>query len=125
MQWRTNIERQFNYKPEHGVTLQEMLQSETIATWRFKVSQARKVLMATSRLQTIADAAQGELDRSLTKFEKRSGQWLEIAKHLRDFQSGRRELEYRINQSSLPILILAVGVPLVSGLFCWFLAVLG
>jgi DNA-binding helix-hairpin-helix protein with protein kinase domain len=121
LQWKTNLEHQFTYKPDHGVTLQEMRQSETIATWRFKVSQARKVLMATTRLQAIADGAQAELDRGLAKFDKLSGQWLKVARHLRDFQSGRRELEYRINRAPLPILILAVGVPLVSGLFAWFL----
>ncbi len=49
LQWRTKIEQQFAFKPEHGVTLQDMRQSQTLATWRFKVTQSRKVLMAHGR----------------------------------------------------------------------------
>jgi len=122
LQWRTVIERQFAYQPEHGVTLQDMRHSETIATWRFKVSQARRVLLATTRLQAIADMAQSELDQALAKFDKRAGQWLEIARHLRDFQSERHELEFRLNRAPMTLLALTIGAPLVSGLFTWFLA---
>jgi DNA-binding helix-hairpin-helix protein with protein kinase domain len=125
LQWRTKVEQQFSFKPEHGVTLQDMQQSQALATWRFKVTQSRKVLMASTRLQTIADAAQDECNHGRARFDKQSIQWLEIAKQFRDFQSERRELEYRINRSPLTMLILVAGVPIVSGLFTWFLYAIG
>ena len=107
------------------MTLQDMQQSQAFATWRFKVSQSRKVLMASTRLQTIADAAQDEYNHGRARFDTQSIRWLEIAKQFRDFQSNRRELEYRINRSPLTMLILIVVVPIVSGLFAWFLYAIG
>ncbi len=78
-------------------------------------------LMASTRLQAIAHAAQDECNHGRARFDKQSIQWLEIAKQFRDFQSNRRELEYRINRSPLTMLILVAGVPIVSGLVTWFL----
>ena len=82
-----------------------------------KPKQARKVLMAATRLQTLADAGKTDLNRSLEPFEKLASQWQSVAKQLRDYQSERRWLERWLNSSAAMPVAVALGVPVV----CWLL----
>ncbi|MCA9231950.1 MAG: hypothetical protein KDA57_14980 [Planctomycetales bacterium] len=117
LQWKARVSQEFVHKPEHGVTLKDMKHAEEVATQRYKVTQARKVLMAATRLQNLAEAGRAGLESSLLPFDDLSSQWLGVAKQLRDFQSKRPTLERLANSSPATLICLAIGVPLVSLFF--------
>ena len=117
LQWKAKLEQEFVFKPELGVTLQELKHSEELSTQRFKVTQARRVLMAATRLKTLADAGRDGLDRSLVPFDDLVKQWRGVAKQLRDFQSNRQTVERLANSSTAMLIGLALGVPLACILF--------
>lgn len=114
LNWRAAIEQKYKFKPSHGVTIQEMKRSEEVTTHRFKLSQSRKVLMAASRLNSLAEGGKYEMDRSVKYFDRSSDHWLTEAKKLRDFQSRRHFLERSVNHSAAVLLGLALGVPFVG-----------
>ena len=120
MGWREKVEQQYEFNPSHGVTVQEMNQSEEVTTNRFKLSQSRIVLMAASRLNALADGGKSELDRSLSYFDSLTDHWKNEAKKLRDFQSSRYHFERTINRSVGRILGIALGGP-VLGTVLYFL----
>jgi len=113
LQWKDQAGQEFVFKPEHGVTLREMKQAEEFATQRFKVTQARKVLMAAARLQNLASLGRTSVQNSLKPFEELSTQWLSVAKQLRDFQSKRLPVERLANSATATLVSLAIGIPLV------------
>ena len=113
LQWKDRVGQEFVFKPEHGVTLREMKQSEKFATQRFKVTQARKVLMAATRLQNLASLGRTGIQNSLAPFEELSAKWLSVAKQLRDFQSKRPTIERLANSATVTLVCLAIGIPLV------------
>jgi len=114
LQWKAKVEQEFVFKPEHGVTLREMKQAEEFATQRYKVTQARKVLMAATRLQNLASSGRTGLQNTLAPFDDLSAKWLVVAKQLRDFQSKRPQVEMLANSAVATLVSLAIGVPLVS-----------
>jgi len=114
LQWRSQMERQFTFKPEHGVTVREVKLAGEVAVWRFKVAQARKILMAYTRIKALADIRKTELKQAFAKFDQVTSCWREIAQELREFQSSRRTLEYYINRSWSTILAVTFGVPLLG-----------
>jgi DNA-binding helix-hairpin-helix protein with protein kinase domain len=109
MQWRTEVEREFSFRPEHGITLADVGASKEIAVRRFKISQARKILTAAKQLESLAEAGRGELARALSHFAREADQWSKVAGELQDFQSSRRRLERFINQSPALIIGLTLG----------------
>jgi len=113
LQWKAKVEQEFVFKPEHGVTLKEMKHAEEFATQRFKVTQARKVLMTATRLQNLAGSGRIGQQNSLQPFDELSAQWLSVAKQLRDFQSKRPTVERLANSATVTLTCLSIGVPLV------------
>jgi DNA-binding helix-hairpin-helix protein with protein kinase domain len=116
LQWRTEVERQFTFKPDHGITLQDVGQAKELAVRRFKISQARKILTAARQLETLADAGKDDLTRALSLFDRESESWSKLAREFRDYQSARRPHERFINRSIGFIAALTTAVPLVAGI---------
>jgi DNA-binding helix-hairpin-helix protein with protein kinase domain len=114
LQWRTEVERQFNFRPEHGITLADVGQAKEIAVRRFKISQARKILTAAKQLESLADAAGDDLKRALVIFNREAESWSKLAREFRDYQSGRRWFERNINRSAAFIAGLAAGLPFIA-----------
>ena len=114
LQWRSQLEQKFVFKPEHGVTAQDLKANEELATQRFKMMQARRVLVTSTRLKSHESVAKSELKRGLAKLDSVSSEWSKVAKSLRVFQSGRRQLERSINRSLTTIVGIALGIPLVG-----------
>lgn len=112
LQWKDQVADQFVFKPDHGVTLKDMKQSEEYTTQRFKVTQARKVLMASTQLRQLADFGRSQLEVTLGPFDDLSKQWRGVAKQLRDFQSKRPTVERLANSSPVTLICLVIGVPL-------------
>jgi len=116
MQWRTEVERDFKFNPEHGVTLADAGASKEAAVRRFKIAQARKILTGARQLDSLAEAGKSELARSLNQFNQAADQWRSVATQLRDYQSARRKWERLINRSPWTIIALALGVPFVAAI---------
>jgi len=114
LNWRATIEQKYKFKPSHGVTIQEMKRSEQVTTHRFKLSQARKVLMASSRLNSLADGGKMEMEGHISYYGNLEDQWLVGAKKLRDFQSSRYLTERSINHSVAMLAGIAIGIPIAS-----------
>ncbi|MCI0335257.1 MAG: hypothetical protein L0228_18770 [Planctomycetes bacterium] len=116
MQWRYEVDRGFTFKPEHGITLADAGAAKDIAVRRFKISLARKILTGAKQLEIQAEIGDAELTRALDQFRKEADQLTNVARQLRDFQSGRRRFERLINRSPAWIVGLSLGVPFVAGL---------
>jgi DNA-binding helix-hairpin-helix protein with protein kinase domain len=114
MDWRSTVERGFNFNPEHGISLAEVGVARETAVRRYKIAQARKILTASRQLETLAAGSRAELARMLSQFNQAADQWRGVASQLCDYQSGRRRFEMLINESSSRILALALGVPFVA-----------
>ncbi len=114
LNWRASIEKMYKFKPSHGVTFQAMKQAEELTTHRFKLSQARKVLMAATRLNSLSESGKLELNRAFQHFEALAEQWRGVAKQLCNFQSSRYRVERIINHSAAVLLGFAIGVPVAS-----------
>ena len=117
MQWRGQLERQFEFQPDHGVTQEHLKVAEAMATQRFKVAQARKVLMGSKQLDSLAHGGQAELTYALNQFDKLAGQASHVAKELRDFLSSRHKIERSFNHSKWGVLGIMLGVPTICYLF--------
>jgi DNA-binding helix-hairpin-helix protein with protein kinase domain len=109
LQWRTEVERGYVHKPEHGITLADVGAAREMAVRRFKITQARKILTAAKQLAPQADAAIAELTQALAHFERESDAWMHTARKLRDFQSARRGFERLLNHSPGRILAVTFG----------------
>jgi DNA-binding helix-hairpin-helix protein with protein kinase domain len=114
MDWRSTVERGFNFTPEHGISLSEVGVAKEAAVRRYKISQARKILTGSKQLETLAAGGRSELALNLTQFNQAADQWRGVAEQLTDYQSGRRSFERLINESSSRILALALGVPFIA-----------
>ena len=114
LQWRSQLEQKYVFRPEHGITAQDLKADEKLATQRFKLMQARRVLTAASRLDSQGDIANRELDSYLARLDSVSSEWLKVAKSMRAFQGSRRKLERSINRSLTTIVAVALGAPLVG-----------
>ena len=117
LQWRAQLERNFKFQPDHGVTEQHLKIAETAATQRFKLAQARKVLMGSKQLEVRVHNGNAEIIHALSQFDKVAAQATTVAMELRAYQSARKRLERSINRSPLVILSLAVGIPTAGYLF--------
>jgi DNA-binding helix-hairpin-helix protein with protein kinase domain len=119
LQWRTQVERNFIFKPEHGVTPEQLKVATEAATMRYKTSQARKVLQGADHLATMAELARYQLKKQLGEFDKHVQRWRDVAKQYREFQGGRTRLERLINTSIVKIACVAAGIPLAGALLRW------
>lgn len=114
LQWRRDVEQGFRFNPEHGITLDNVGAGKELAVRRFKISQARKILIGSKQLETMADVGKAELSAALSQFDAGVEQWTSMAKQCRDFQSGRWRLERLINQSAMHITAAALGAPFIA-----------
>jgi DNA-binding helix-hairpin-helix protein with protein kinase domain len=115
-QWRSLLESEFVFEPDHGITFQDLQVARDAATRRFKLSQARKVLMGAKQVEALAQAGEGELKRALARFDALVSEWRDLAMQLRDFQSSRHWLERTINRAPGVIVAFTIGIPLVGAL---------
>jgi DNA-binding helix-hairpin-helix protein with protein kinase domain len=117
VQWRAEMERRFKFNPEHGITLDNLKSIGDATVRRFKMMQARKIMMGNERLKMLADAGKNELVASLTSFDADLRQWKAVAAELTEFQEKRHPLERLMNRSYLTILGPTAGVILLALLF--------
>ncbi len=110
--WREQVEATYAFKPEHGVTLNHLEKGGEATIRRFRVSQARRVLMGAKQLSGLAESGRYELDRLLHDYDAMAADGDAIARELRDFESGRRKLEHWLNRSPETTLAAALGIPL-------------
>lgn len=116
LQWRAQLERDFKFTPDHGVTEKQLQLAEDAATQRFKLVQARRVLMGAKQLDQMAHAGEIELKHALIRFDQLAGKTRNLAKELCDVQSNRRKLERLINQSPQMVITLMIAIPVVGGI---------
>lgn len=120
LQWRAQVEQQFQFQPDHGVTEQHLQVAELLATRRFKLVQARKVLMGASQLHQMARVGEAELNSALARFDELAGEWLKLAKEHRRHESRRRPLEREASHSVIRVVGLMIAAPVLAGLL-WLL----
>ena len=116
LQWRELIEQQFVYKPEHGVTAEDLERTKQAATHRFKLSQARKILIGARHLESLAMVGKAAVKRSVREFETVKEKWKQIARQKGAYQQSRTKLERTINSSPAAVASVAVAIPIVGGL---------
>jgi DNA-binding helix-hairpin-helix protein with protein kinase domain len=114
MTWRERVEKGFKFKPEHGVSMEDAKQAGEGALRRFKIAQARKVLMGAKQLDALADVGLAEANRDLKKFSVVADTARQVANQLRDFQSERRPLERLLNTNPYITAAVAVTIPLIA-----------
>jgi DNA-binding helix-hairpin-helix protein with protein kinase domain len=119
MSWRERVAREYKYKPEHGVSFQDARHSADSALKRFKLVQARKVLMGAKQLQGLAEVGTEDLNRDLDKFNHLAEKGKKLATILRDFQSQRRPLERQLNSDPFTTAAIAVAIPLAGLVLHW------
>jgi len=110
LNWRAELERRFVFKPEHGVTLDNLKSLGGAAVQRFKMSQARKILMGDERLRTLAEAGNSALAQSLAAFDEEVRRWRRLAGEFSEFQQSRGLLERTINRSPASLFFPTLGV---------------
>ena len=92
VQWRRDVEREFSFKPEHGITLADVGAAKEMRRAAVQDSQARKILTGAKQLESLAEAAKAELHAALGQFDARPSSGRKSPSELRDYQSGRRPL---------------------------------
>jgi DNA-binding helix-hairpin-helix protein with protein kinase domain len=112
--WRQNVESRFKFDPEHGISFDDAKNAGEWALSRFKLVQARKVLMGAKQLDALVDAGIIELKWDLKKFDTLADQCRSVGNQLREFQSGRRTLERELNCSPYLTGAVAGAIPLVG-----------
>jgi DNA-binding helix-hairpin-helix protein with protein kinase domain len=110
-QWRSDVERNFMFNPEHGITLADVGVAKDAAVRRFKISQARKILTAAKQIEALADVAKVELARALVPFDDAAEEWRRKARELQEFEASRPLVERTLNRTPLKLVGLAIGVP--------------
>ncbi len=116
LQWRDLVEQQFVFKPEHGVTAADLERAQQAATQRFKISQARKILIGARHLDSLALVGKASLKRTGREFETHSTKWKEIARERGRYQQSRTKLEQLLNISPAVIASVSVAIVVVGGL---------
>jgi DNA-binding helix-hairpin-helix protein with protein kinase domain len=114
LQWRTQVDRQFVFNPEHGVTLADLATSKEAAIRRFKIVQARKILSTAKQVENLASNAKLDLDYAVSSYETATEKWKAAAQQMVDYQASRPRLERWINRSPRRILGLSIGIPLIA-----------
>jgi len=117
--WRDRVASQFTFKSEHGVNFYDAEGGGKAAVARFKVAQARRILMASHHLDSLAEGSRERMERELNYFDRSAEPVRELAKNLRNFQSARRPWERAINQSPLIVAAAALAGPAVGGMLYW------
>jgi len=116
LQWRDLVEQRFVFKPEHGVTAADLECAQQAATQRFKISQARKILIGARHLDSLALVGKAALQRRAREFETYRAKWKEIARAKGQYQLSRTKLERSINVSPAVIISVTLAIVLASGL---------
>jgi DNA-binding helix-hairpin-helix protein with protein kinase domain len=109
--WRERVEKGFRFKPEHGVSMEDAKQAGESALRRFKIAQARKVLMGAKQLDAMAAVGLAETNRDLKRFSSVAENARQVANQHRDFQSDRRPLERLLNSNPYITATVAVMIP--------------
>lgn len=117
LQWRELVEQKFVFKPEHGVTAADLERAQQAAVQRFKISQARKILIGARHLDSLALVGKAALKRNARDFEMLSTKWKEVARAKGAYQQSRSKLERTINCSTAMAASIAVMIPIVGSLF--------
>ncbi len=117
LNWRAAIERRFHFKPEHGITLDNLHSIGEAATRRYKMIQARKILMGYERLKMLAEEGKNRLAQALASFDADVRRWRKLADEYRNHQQSRRPFERLLNQSSQTVLGSTAAVLIVALLF--------
>lgn len=117
MQWRAEMERRFRFNPEHGISLDNLKSISDGVVRRFKMMQARKILMGNDRLKMLADTGKNQLVAALSSYDAEVRQWRALAKELVDYQQARRPLERLLNHSVLPLLLPTLGIITFAAVF--------
>jgi DNA-binding helix-hairpin-helix protein with protein kinase domain len=122
LNWRAEVERSFVFRPEHGVTLDNLKSIESAAIQRFKMSQARKILMGDERLKAQADAGKEALVQVLTAYDNEVRQWRKSAEEYTSFQKTRTLLERLLNRSPAVYFVApALLIPSLTGLIYYLM----
>ncbi len=116
LQWRQDVEQGFEFKPEHGVTAADLERTQNAAIQRFKISQARKILIGARHLDSLAMVGKAAVKRAGRDFDTFRTQWKELARSKGEYQQSRTPLERKINRSPAGIIAVAVAIPVVGGL---------
>ena len=117
--WRQSVERQFIYKPEHDIQLDKRTPVNDAVIKRFKISVARRILMAVRQLESVCVAGRERLKAEIHEFEQAADRARQVAAQTREFQSQRRPLERQINRSPLVVLGVAVAAAVVGAISYW------
>jgi DNA-binding helix-hairpin-helix protein with protein kinase domain len=117
--WRDRVARQFTFKTEHGVNPANATAGGKEAVARFKLAQARRILMASRQLDSLAHAHRERLQRELNFFDRSAEPARTLAKNLRDLRTARRPLERAINRSPLTLAAAALAAPVAGALLYW------
>lgn len=121
MTWREQVQKGFKFKPEHGVSFDDAKQAGEASLRRFKIAQARKVLMGATQLESLAEVGLAETNRDLKKFNELAERARRVANQHCEYQSSRRLLERTLNKN--PYIAPAVGlaIPIVAWVLWSFL----
>lgn len=117
--WRDSVERQFVFKPEHGISLDPKTPVNDVTIKRFKASLARRILMAARQLESVVSSGREQLAIALKDFEKHAEHVRAAAGELRESQTRRRPLERLVNRGPAAILGIAAGIAAFGGLIYW------
>ena len=109
--WREELARQFEFKSEHGLTLRDASTAGDAAVRRFKVVQARTILIDAKQLGSVASAAAAQLAKEVARYDQVASQAMGVAVELRNHQSRRFRLERWLNDSPAVIVPTALGGP--------------
>jgi DNA-binding helix-hairpin-helix protein with protein kinase domain len=116
LQWRELVQRQFVFSPAHGVTAADMARAQQAATQRFKIAQARKILIGARHLDSLAMVGKSALKRSGRDYDALSTKWKEVARERGSYQQSRTQLEQTINSSPAAVVSVALAIPIVAGI---------
>ncbi len=112
--WRDRIAGKYKFEPEHGVSMEDAKVASESALRRFKIAQARKILMGASQLEALAEVGKAELQRDLKKYDDLADKCRQCGNQVREFQSSRRFLERELNRHALVTALVAICVPMVG-----------
>lgn len=118
--WHDRMAERFEYKPEEGCSEAELNADRQEATRRFKISLARKILRGARQMRAMAFAAQGALDKDLSKYKRRLEDWRGLARDRQASEASRSPWERKIN-TSIGVLIAAGLLAPLLGVMLWFL----
>jgi DNA-binding helix-hairpin-helix protein with protein kinase domain len=115
LQWRTQIERGFVFRSEHGVQMKDLEVSKEVAVRKLKISQARKILTASAQLEKQAAAGKDDLTHALKPYDKAVAEWLSLAREYQVFQRSRNVVERWLNRRSIVTICGTLAVAAAAG----------